>query len=112
MSRKDVLAAAKRAGYAERTIERARGRCSISVRTAGFGRDRSSIWALPDITANPSTPDSRGSYGSNGSNQSDEGTITAITAKAANRHEAESVAVMDRLDTPGAEDYRAASRGR
>jgi hypothetical protein len=76
MNRKDVLVAAKRAGYPERTIEHARARLRIDVKTRGFGKDRHSLWSLPSITAR--TPPHQNDC-SNGSND-DEPPIAAIPA--------------------------------
>jgi hypothetical protein len=46
------------------------------VKTRGFGKDRSSAWTLPSITAtSPSTKNA----GSNGSND-DDASLTAISA--------------------------------
>jgi hypothetical protein len=103
MNRKDVLTAAKRAGYPERTVEHARGRLNIVVKTRGFGKDRHSLWSLASITA--STPPHK-NHGSNGSNDEDS-SITAITAMQNGYARA---TVMGEEDSE-ADAYRKATRG-
>ncbi|HSC98313.1 MAG TPA: hypothetical protein VLI21_05395, partial [Casimicrobiaceae bacterium] len=102
MNRKDVPAAAKRAGYPERTIERSRSRCRIVVTTVGFSKSRHSTWTLPSI---PATNSPHKNNGSNASNEDDD-SISAITAV---HSVSRTMSVMD--DESEAEAYRRASRG-
>lgn len=105
MNRKDVLLAAKRAGYPERTIERSRSRCKIVVKTSGFGKNRHSTWTLPSITATTPLPENDGS---NGSNDDDDPSIPAITA--IEKVYARAAAMGERPEMSAAE-YRKATRG-
>lgn len=103
MNRKDVLLAAKRAGYPERTVERSRSRCRISVKTSGFGKNRHSTWTLPSITDTSSRTENNGSNGSNDDHLS----IPAITA--IQKGFARAAAMGD--DEYEADAYRKATRG-
>jgi hypothetical protein len=57
----EVLAAARAAGIAERTLRRARADLRVIARRAGFGRGGRWEWALPDAAdiAPPPAPDAR-----------------------------------------------------
>ncbi len=44
----EVKTAAKKDGISESTLHRARRKASVSVRQAGFGKDRRSWWCLPE----------------------------------------------------------------
>jgi len=103
MNRKDVLAAAKRAGYPERTVERSRARCRIVVKTTGFGKHRHSSWTLPSITDTQPRTENGGSNGSN----DDDVSISAISA-VPNVYARATVMEDEESD---AEAYRRASRG-
>jgi hypothetical protein len=108
MTRKEVLAAAKRAGYPERTIEHARARCRIVVRTSGFGKQRGSVWALPSITASLARTHLAGSNGSNGQ---DGDCITAISAKTEDCKVYARATAMDDAPPTDGDEYRKATRG-
>jgi hypothetical protein len=89
MNRKEVIVAAKRAGYSERTIERARTRCSITVKTSGFGKSKHSVWSVADTNTVTNLPtQSAGSNDGNDNNddknERDNHSITANTVNLAN----------------------------
>jgi len=47
LERSEIMAAAKVAGYAERTVGRARSKLCIEVNQSGFGKEKKSIWSIP-----------------------------------------------------------------
>lgn len=53
-ARKEILAAARSAGFSERTVQRARKRAGITHSVQGFGAGKQSTWSLPEaaISAN------------------------------------------------------------
>lgn len=70
MDRREILVAAKRAGYSERSVERARGRLHIRTRTVGFGANRRASWYLADdhsITVTEPPTKNNGGIDGNGS---------------------------------------------
>lgn len=64
--KKEILIAAKHAGFNERKIERARRRANVRYEVQGFGGDKQSIWMLPN-ESNRAKPEKNGSIGENGS---------------------------------------------
>ena len=60
LERCEIMAAAKLAGYAERTVGRARSKLCIEVNQSGFGRDKKSVWTLKSgrypVSISPSMP--------------------------------------------------------
>lgn len=50
--RREILASAERAGFSERTIDRARSRLGVIAKQHGYGKDKRSLWELPSIPPN------------------------------------------------------------
>jgi putative DNA primase/helicase len=48
MDRRDVMRAAEAMGYKQRTVHRARERLGVLVKQTGFGKDKRSLWTLPN----------------------------------------------------------------
>lgn len=48
LDRRDVMKASQAMGYKERTIHRAREKLGIDITRSGFGKDKRSIWRLPE----------------------------------------------------------------
>jgi hypothetical protein len=48
---KEIKAAARAAGFAERTLDRARGRAKVTTGRSGFGKGAVYVWRLPDAWA-------------------------------------------------------------
>jgi hypothetical protein len=46
--RREIIEAAEKAGFAKRTIYRARKHLGVVVVQSGFGKDKRSIWKLPN----------------------------------------------------------------
>ncbi len=74
MDKRDVMKLARTNGFAERTIQRARGKLGIQVRTSGFGREKRSYWRLPEnpIRANRAKDSTSQEPGTNGTNEDDD----------------------------------------
>lgn len=75
MSKSDVMNAAKDAGYKERTVYRVRRAAGISTTSAGFGKDKRSIWRLDEGASEPPNPASYAAsdVGTNGKNGNPDG---------------------------------------
>jgi putative DNA primase/helicase len=56
MDRRDVMVDAGRAGFAERTVDRARPDAGVSAHPTGFGKDKRSLWRIDDATIPPIPP--------------------------------------------------------
>ena len=71
MDRRDILADAKSAGFAERTVDRAKKDVGITVKQTGFGKDRRSTWRIEPkpipATIPPIPPTEK--FGANGGNE-------------------------------------------
>lgn len=73
-TRREVLAAARSAGFSERTIQRARKQSGIKHQVQGFGAGKQSTWTLPEslmsanraIHAIPQESQNNGTDGTNG----------------------------------------------
>lgn len=68
LDRRDVMRAAKAIGHAERTVHRARQKIDVAVTQTGFGKDKRSLWKLPENPnrANPAKELNREMHGTNG----------------------------------------------
>jgi putative DNA primase/helicase len=53
MDRREIMGAAKRAHFPERTVYRARDKSGVQARTAGFGTSKRSVWTLRDCAPPP-----------------------------------------------------------
>lgn len=58
LDKREIIALARANGFSERTVYRARDKLSIQVRTSGFGKDKRSLWKLP----NPANPANAASH--------------------------------------------------
>lgn len=54
--RRAIMRAASEMGYKERTVHRARKKAGIVIQPYGFGKDRRSVWALPDTSITATAP--------------------------------------------------------
>lgn len=50
LDRRDVMKAAQAMGYKERTIHRAREKLGVAIIRTGFGKDKRSVWRMPENT--------------------------------------------------------------
>lgn len=73
VAKADVIKAGRACGFAERTIQHARKRIGAETKIHGFGKEKVSVWSLPN-RANQSTmhanPKKHGMYGTNGDEDS------------------------------------------
>jgi putative DNA primase/helicase len=71
LDKRDVMKLARANGFAERTIQRARGKLGILVSTSGFGREKRSYWRLPENSnrANRAEDSTSQESGTNGTNE-------------------------------------------
>jgi hypothetical protein len=56
MDRRDVMADGKSAGFAERTIDRARSDAGDILQQTGYGKEKRSLWQIADATIPPIPP--------------------------------------------------------
>ena len=67
MDKQSIMDAAKKNGFAERTVQRARAKLQIQYHTEGFGSDKRSMWSLPAPNcANHATENDTQNHGTNG----------------------------------------------
>ena len=81
MDRREITAAAKRAGFPERTVYRARTKAGVHAASTGFGSSKRSVWTLPATADN-----------------------TASGGNIANSANTQSLAGMARMDGDGKND--------
>lgn len=68
ISKADVIKAGRACGFTERTIQRARKRIEAETKIHGFGKNKVSVWSLPNRATNPTmraNPKNRGMNGTN-----------------------------------------------
>jgi hypothetical protein len=73
MDRQEVMAAAKAAGFSERTIDRVRSDAGVTTQPSGFGASKRSTWRIAENPIPPQSRQSRhsqkvGGHGGNGAN--------------------------------------------
>lgn len=74
MDKREIMKLARADRFAERTIQRARVKLGIQIRTSGFGREKRSYWRLPEnpIRANRAKDSMAQEPGTNGTNEGDD----------------------------------------
>ncbi|MEJ7669136.1 MAG: AAA family ATPase [Casimicrobiaceae bacterium] len=70
MERREVMSDAKAAGFAERTVDRAKATAGVRVQQSGFGKDKRSVWRIDETPIPPQSRHSRQaqSVGGDGAN--------------------------------------------
>lgn len=104
LERRDVLKLARKAGFSDRTIERARHEAGVSTRLIGFGAEKRSLWRLAEsaisATYPPYPPDTvSGAYGGYG------GAYGEAEAQAAGDREPAPVSRSWRITRPGGDPF-------
>jgi putative DNA primase/helicase len=72
LPKREIIALAQGDGYAERTVQRAREKLGVNMSVTGFGKDKISVWSLPNVPIRAMHATENG--GTNGMNEGSSGT--------------------------------------
>lgn len=78
ITKADVIKAGRACGFTERTIQRARKRIGATTKISGFGKNKISVWSLPNRAIQGSLHADPRNYGMYGTNDEDTAVVPVV----------------------------------